>query len=207
MKIAVIGATRGIGLAVVKVALDDGHDVTALARDPARMPVSHSRLRIVAGDATDPGSIATVVQGQEVVCSCLGTKNVLESTTLFSRSAQNLARALNPDQLLIAVTGIGAGDSRGHGGFLYDRIALPLVLGRIYADKNREERIIKEGVRRWIIVRPGLLTNGPRTGRYRVLVDLQGVRGGTISRADVADFILSQAKSPTYLGKAPVLVY
>lgn len=207
VRIAVIGATRGIGLEVVKAALDDGHDVTALVRDPARMPVSHPRLRVIAGDATDPGSIAKVVEGQEVVCSCLGTRNLLKPTTLFSRSAENLARALKPSQLLISVTGIGAGDSKGHGGFLYNHIFLPLMLSRIYADKDREERIIREGVRRWIIVRPGLLTNGPRMGRYRALVDLQGVRGGKISRADVAGFILSQAKAPTFLGKTPLLIY
>jgi len=128
-------------------------------------------------------------------------------TTLFSRAAQNLAAALEPEQLLIAVTGIGAGDSRGHGGFLYDYVALPLMLGRMYADKEREERIIRERVARWIIVRPGFLTNGPRTGRWRALVDLRGVRAGKISRADVADFILAQAKSPRFIGQTPLLTY
>ncbi len=115
--------------------------------------------------------------------------------------------ALKPQQLLIAVTGVGAGDSKGHGGFFYDRLVLPLVVRRIYADKDRQEEIIRRRVARWIIVRPGLLTNGPRTGRYRALVDLEGVRGGTISRADVADFILKQAKSPEFLGKTPLLIY
>ncbi|MFB5083752.1 SDR family oxidoreductase [Symbiobacterium thermophilum] len=206
MKIAVIGATRGIGLEVVKQALEDDHDVTALVRDPDRMPVRHPRLHLVQGDARDPESVATAVHGQDVVCDCLGTKNVFARTVLFSTCAQNLARALRPEQLLIAVTGIGTGDSRGHGTFLYDHVVLPLVLGRIYADKERQERIIRDHIERWIIVRPGILTNGPRTGRYRALVDLHGVRGGRISRADVADFVLSQAKSPTFIGKTPLLI-
>lgn len=207
MQIAVVGATRGIGFEVVKAAIEENHEVTALVRDPSRMPVQHPRLRVVKGDALDPSSVAAVVEGQDVVCDCLGTKNVVKPTTLFSKSAENLARALKPEQLLIAVTGMGTGDSRGHGGFLYDYVALPLMLGRIYADKERQERIIKEKVARWIIVRPGLLTNGPRTGRYRALVDLHGIRGGRISRADVAHFILSQAKSPEFLGKTPLLIY
>ena len=207
MKIAVIGATRGIGLAVVQAALEDDHEVTALVRVPARMPVSHPRLRIIAGDAQDPDAIARIVEGQDVVCDCLGTKNVMKATTLFSRSAENLSKSLKPEQLLIAVTGIGAGDSKKHGGFLYDRLMLPLLLRRIYADKERQERIIMNNIARWIIVRPGILTNGPRTGRYRALTDLRGIRGGQISRADVAHFILSQAKSPTFIGKTLLLIY
>lgn len=207
MKIAIIGATRGIGLAMAQAALADGHEVTALARVPGRMPISHSRLRIVAGDGEDPAAVAKVVEGQDVVCDCLGTMNVFQQITLFSRCAENLARALKPEQLLIAVTGIGVGDSRGHGGVIYEYLFRPIVLGRMYSDKERQERIIKSTVARWTIVRPGFLTNGPRTGRYRALTDLRGVHGGRISRADVADFMLSQARSPRFIGQTPLLVY
>ena len=207
MRIAIIGATRGIGLAMAQAALADGHEVTALARRPQRLAISQPRLRIVAGDALDPDAIANVVEGQEVVCDCLGTTNVLQTTTLFSRCAENLSKALKPEQLLIAVTGIGAGNSRGHGGFLYDYVFLPIVLRRMYADKDRQERIIMSAVARWIIVRPGFLTNGPRIGRYRALIDLRGIHGGRISRADVADFMLLQAKSPRFIGRTPLLIY
>jgi len=207
MKIAIIGATRGIGLAMAHAALADGHEVTALARTPARMPINHARLHIVAGDAQDPDAITKVVEGQDIVCDCLGTTNVTQSITMFSRCADNLSKALQPEQLLIAVTGIGAGDSRGSGGFLYDYLFMPIVLRRMYADKDRQENIIMRNVARWIIVRPGFLNNGPRTGRYRALTDLRGVHGGKISREDVADFMLAQAKSPQFVGQTPLLIY
>lgn len=207
MKLAVIGATRGIGLEVVKAALEDGFEVTALVRNPQRMTLSHPNLRVVTGDAQDPAAVAEVVEGQDVVCDCLGTRPTIRPTTLFSRAAENLAQALTPEQLLIAVTGIGAGDSKGHGHIWYDYLALPIMLGRIYADKDRQERIIMDNVSRWIIARPGILTNGPRTGRYRALVDLTGIRGGFISRADVAHFVVSQAKSPEFLETTPLLIY
>jgi len=206
MKIAIIGATRGIGFAMVQAALADGHEATALARIPDRMSISHSRLRVIAGDARDFGAIVKLVEGQDVICDCLGTTNVTQTITMFSRCAENLSKALDPEQLLIAVTGIGAGDSRGHGGFWYDYLFLPVVLRRIYADKDRQERVIMSNVTRWIIVRPGFLTNGPRTGRYRALTDLQGIHGGWISRADVADFMLVQAKSPQFIGQTPLLI-
>jgi NAD(P)H-binding len=148
-----------------------------------------------------------VVEGQEVVCDCLGTTKVTQTITMFSRCAENLSKALDPGQLPIAVTGLGAGDSKGYCGFFYDHIFLPIVLRRIYDDKDRQEQIIKENLARWIIVRPGFLNNGPRTGRYRALTDLRGVHGGRISRADVADFMLSQAKSPQFIGQTPMLIY
>ncbi|TKV76162.1 SDR family oxidoreductase [Rhizobium sp. AU243] len=207
MRIAIIGATRGIGLALTQTALADGHEITVLARMPSRMPVSHARLSVVSGDAQDFDAIEKVVDRQDVVCDCLGTTSVLRKITMFSRCAEQLSKALKPEQLLIAVTGIGAGDSRGHGSWLYDRLFLPLVLGRMYADKDRRERNIKRNIARWIIVRPGFLTNGPRTGFYRALIDLQDIHGGRISRLDVADFILSEAKSPQFIGQTPLLIY
>lgn len=206
MKVAVIGATRGIGLELVRAALADGHEVTALVRDPASMAEKSPRLRIVKGSAEDATAVANVVEGQDVVCDTLGTRNVTGEVRLFSNAAEKLAAALQPDQLLITVTGIGTGDSKGHGGFLYDKVFMPLVLRRMYADKDRQEAIIRNRVARWIIVRPGFLTNGPRTGKIRAVTDLRGVTGNKISRADVAEFILAQAKSPEFIGKTPLLI-
>jgi putative NADH-flavin reductase len=106
---------------------------------------------------------------------------------------------------LICVTGIGAGDSRGHGGFLYDRIVNPLLLKTIYQDKDRQEALIRASHTDWTMVRPGFLTNGPRTGSYRVLTDLKGVTAGRISRADVAHFMLAELAANRYLGQTPLL--
>lgn len=58
----------------------------------------------------------------------------------------------------------------------------------------------------WTIVRPGILTNGPATGRYHALIDAESWRGGFISRRDVADFLVRQIADRSCIGKAPVLV-
>lgn len=107
---------------------------------------------------------------------------------------------------LIAVTGLGAGDSRGHGGILYDRVAFPLLLKRVYDDKDVQEWIIRSSGLDWTIVRPGLLTSGPATGRYRVLSVPQEWRFGVISRADVADFLVRQVDDRTFFGATPLLI-
>lgn len=209
MKILIIGASRGIGKVLLEEALGDGHDVSVMARHPEKITVSHVRLGVHQGDVRDRDSVAKRAKGCDVVCSCIGEPITFKPVDLFSTSASNIVSAVtaNPGQKLIAVTGIGAGDSKGHGGFLYDRIFKPLLLKTIYADKDREEAIIKASAIDWLIVRPAGLTNGPRTGTYRVINDLSGVTSRRISRRDVADFILAQIANPTQFGKTPLITY
>jgi putative NADH-flavin reductase len=110
----------------------------------------------------------------------------------------------SPVKRLICVTGFGAGDSRGHGGLLYSA-ALCLFLGRVYTDKDVQERIIRRSRLDWTIVRPTILTNGPRTRSYRVLVDPRDSTSGFISRADVADFLVKQIDDTSLLRQTPAL--
>src|SRR5262249_41785191 len=76
----------------------------------------------------------------------------------------------NQVKRLICVTGFGAGDSRGHGRVLYN-VAFHLLLGRVYDDKDVQERIVRRSKLDWVIVRPVILTDGPKTKAYRALVD------------------------------------
>ena len=209
MRIAIIGASRGIGYELLRIALEEGHEVTALLRNPAKLNISDSRLKSVEGDILDTASATAVTAGQDAVCVCIGIPPTRKPVSVFSRGIECVLAAMGREshQKLIAVTGIGAGDSKGHGGFFYDRVINPLLLGTIYADKDRQESIIKASNVEWLIVRPGFLTNGPRTGRYRAIENLSGVTAGKISRRDVADFMLKQLTTPTYFGKTPLLTY
>ena len=209
MKILIIGASRGIGKVLMEEALKDGHKVRVLARHPNRLESTDSRLDLVQGDVRDLQSVKEAAQDMEIVCSCIGVPITFKAVDLFSVAAANLVKVVGqqPTLKLIAVTGIGAGDSKGHGGFLYDRIFKPLFLKSIYEDKDREEEIIATGDIDWLIVRPAGLTNGPRTGNYRIINDLEGTTAKRISRRDVADFILCQAAQPSHFGKTPLITY
>jgi putative NADH-flavin reductase len=129
--------------------------------------------------------------------------------TVFSEGTRNVLEAMRREGVrrLICVTGIGAGDSKGHGGLLYDCLFKPLLLKTIYVDKDRQEALIQASEADWTIVRPGFLTNGPLTMKYRVIADLIGVTCGKISRADVAHFILEELTANRYLGQTPLLTY
>jgi putative NADH-flavin reductase len=207
MNILIVGATRGIGRQLLEQALTSGDTVTALVRNPQKLATQRERLRVIKGDILDSESVALAMAGQEAVCCTIGVKVPWIRVTVFSEGTKNLLQAMKRSGVkrLLCVTGIGAGDSKGHGGFLYDYIFLPLLLKPIYADKDRQESLIKASDVDWTIVRPGFLTNGPLTENYRILTNMTGVTAGRISRADVAHFILKELESKQYLRQTPLL--
>lgn len=207
MNLLIVGATRGIGRQLLEQALTSGHNVTALVRDPRRLALQHERLRVVKGDILDTESVARAMAGQDAVCCTIGIKVPWPPVTVFSEGTRNLLQAMKKTGVrrLICVTGIGAGDSRGHGGFLYDYLVLPVLFRTVYADKDRQEALIKASDVDWTIVRPGFLTNGPLTKNYRMLTDMTGVTAGRISRADVAHFFLQELEMKKYMRQTPLL--
>lgn len=228
MRILVVGASRGIGLAAVRQALASGHDVRALARSAERIrpddrsgqrpdarsgdrPVS-SRLEPCAADATDAEAVGAALEGVDAVIQAIGVPGGLRRTfgpvTLFSETTRVLVAEMHRAGVrrLVAVTGFGAGDSRSRLSLL-ERTGHRLVLGAAYDDKDRQEVIIRGSALDWLIVRPTILTSGPRTGRYRVFVEPRSWRNGLISRADVADFLVREAVEPRLSRATPVLAY
>jgi putative NADH-flavin reductase len=210
--VLIIGASRGIGLEALKYALKSGHKVRALARSAASVPVSHPDLEKVTGDALDRGAVVRVLAGVDAVIQTLGVaaspEVIFKPVRLFSDATRVLVTAMEETGVkrLICVTGFGAGDSRNKGGFLYNT-AFHLFLGRVYDDKDVQEIIVRKSKLDWVIARPVIQTNGPRTGGYRVLVDPKDWRCGFISRADVADFLVKQIEDDAFFRKTPVLTY
>ena len=210
VKLLIIGASRGIGFETVKAALKAGHLVRALARSARRMPIDHPKLEKIAGDALKMTTVKGALTGVDVVIQSLGVsaepKIIMKPTRFFSETTRVLVTAMEEAQVkrLICVTGFGAGDSRGRGGFLYSA-AFDLLLARVYDDKDVQERIVRGSKLDWVIVRPVILTDGPKTNGYRALVDPRDWTCGFISRADVADFLVKQVDEHAFLRKTPVL--
>ena len=209
--VLVIGASKGIGLETVKSALKAGHTVRAMSRSAVRIPGRHANLEPVTGDALDPVAVERAIKDVDVVIQTLGVSAgpdmVLKPVRLFSTATQILVSAMEQADVkrLVCLTGFGAGDSRNRGNLLYN-VAFNLFLGRAYDDKDVQEKIIRKSKLDWVIARPGILTNGPKTQSYQVLVEPKTWRCGFISRADVADFLVKQIDNDAYLGKTPVLV-
>lgn len=205
-KVLIVGATGGTGRQLVEQALERGHVVTALARDPSALRIEHPRLTVVRGDVLDYRSVEAAVRGQDAVLSALGHKRFFYPTRILSEGTRNLLRAMETHgvQRFVCETALGIGDSAGRMGVYYTFFVIPVILPFYFWDKARQERLIAASAVSWVVVRPGALTNGAKRGRYRhgrtVGNFLWTVR---ISRADVADFMLNQMTDPTYLGTAP----
>lgn len=207
MKVLVIGGTRGVGKAVVLAAHFAGHTLTVMARHPAGYASSVTGVRMVMGDAADATDVERATAGQDAVVWAVGVAPTRRTVQVFSRGTQFLLAAMDRHHVrrLICVTGIGAGDSKGHGGFLYDRIVQPMLMKSIYDDKDRQETQIRDSALDWTIVRPAALTNGPATGLYQTLTETYDGRARRLSRADVAEFIVANLAAPEFVRKTVLL--
>ena len=205
-RVLIVGATGGTGRQLVAQALERGYAVTAFVRDPSRLQVDHPQLTVIQGDVLDYGSVEAAMRGQEAVLSALGHKRFFYPTRILSKGTRNILRAMEAHSVprLVCETSLGIGDSVGRMGLLFTFFVIPVILPFYFWDKTRQERMIARSNVEWVIVRPGMLTNGNMRGRYRHGRHVGGffwtVR---ISRADVADFMLSQIVSDTYLRTAP----
>jgi len=212
MAVVVFGASKGVGLATVHCALEAGHDVRAFARSASSIAFDHPKVETCDGDALDPASVGAALGPDDVVIQTLGVsltpRNVISPVTLFSQATRILVDAMNQvgAKRLICVTGFGAGDSAVKGSILYRTFGRQGFLKRAYDDKDVQEWIVRKSGLDWIIVRPGILTDGAVTGRYKVLVDPDEWKLGKISRANVADFLVQQIDSDDYLGETPALI-
>ena len=209
MRILIIGASKGIGLETTRQALAAGYDVRALARSAAVINLPDARLEKVPGDALNQQDVEAALAGVDAVIVTLGVglAELIKPVHLFSNAIRVLIAAMKGKGVnrLICVTGFGAGDSRASIGFL-QRVPFQIVFGRAYDDKSLQEQMIKESGLDWTVARPGVLLNGPKTGRYKVLREPSEWRNGIISRSNVADFLVKQIEDRSFIGASPVLV-
>lgn len=142
------------------------------------------------------------MQGQAAVLSALGHKRWLGPTRILSEGTRNILAAMNHHGIsrLVCETALGISDSWWEMGLSYTLFVRPVILPFYFHDKVRQEAVIRASSVEWTIVRPGVLTNGPRKGTCRhgphVGHWLWGVR---ISRADVAAFMLDQLTDRRYV--------
>jgi putative NADH-flavin reductase len=221
MRLAIFGATGGTGRHLVERAIAEGHEVTAFVRNPSRMPARHERLKVVVGDVFDAGRVREAVAGNEAVISVLGSRQ--PSNPLHPRrpgdpngpasaGSENIVAAMKEHGLrrFVCQTAWGAGDSKrdpGVAGAFFMKVLVPPLLRDEYADKEAQERIVRESDLEWIIVRPMILTNGPWTNDYRAGVDLRPGWRPYISRADAADFLMRQLADDTFVHRTPAIGY
>ncbi len=198
MNILVIGGSRGIGLQTVKAGLEQGHSVTAFARNTAVINIKHPKLRLQQGDVLDASSVEQALKGQDAVVCALGLPTLkaigpplAKRSYVLSKGTENILKTmtLGPGKRFICVTAIGTGDSAEQC-TLFARLVLRTGLRWLFKEKDHQEQLIKKSNLDWTIIRPTALTNG----RKKDAVTTESLHAGIltqVSRVDVAAAILN----------------
>jgi putative NADH-flavin reductase len=207
VKILLFGATGQTGRLLAERSVMAGHDVTAYARDPARMGFAHDRLQVVRGDVLDADAVQRAVEGHDAIMSALGTS---ARRPVLPEGIRHILDAMEKHRVRRIVVLSAAGAMGEPVGFLFPGLGLRffrVVAPGVY----REHREMLEEMQRrdleWIAVRPVLLTNGSPKGHYRVATEGIPRWGFRIARADVADFMIQQLTKDEFVRKMPSIAY
>lgn len=206
MKILIIGASLGTGAEAVKNAIERGHSVTAFARTPEKLQFQHERLRPLRGDFHNAASVSEAVRGQDAVivtASAGSLRAFKENPHYFSQGTRLTIDAMKTHGIkrLCILSAFGTGDSRKQANWLLDKLLISFVLKVPFEDHERQERMVMASGLDWVIARPGRLNNGPARKHYVTETGSKPIPS-SISRADVADFLVRAATEETWLGHA-----
>jgi putative NADH-flavin reductase len=210
MKVVIFGASGATGRELVRQALVKRHQVTAFVRNPARLGAQTSNVRVLPGDVSDPSAVARAIQGQDAVLCALGAATPLRRDHTLVEGVRHIVEAMERlgVRRLVYLSFLGVRDGRRQLSAIGRYVVAPLLLRNVVADHEEKESIIQQTDLEWVIVRPPRLTYGARRGDYRAGVDIRATSPvPRISRADLADFMLSQVTKDTYVRKTPAVMY
>jgi putative NADH-flavin reductase len=209
MKVIIFGATGFSGRAILSEALKQGHEVTILVRDAAKVQSKHKNLMVVEGNVLNPETVARALQNQEVVIQCLGVggKGDGKPTTFISDATKVIVEEMQKQKIkrLIAMSNVGAGNSIAFQPWFFTQIILPYFmkwLKVIIDDKNRMEPIIMNSHLDWTIVRCPNIVDKPAKGDCLATLDGKGLKL-SVTLSDLSKFMVDQLTQAIFIKQAP----
>jgi putative NADH-flavin reductase len=209
MKLIIFGASGYTGKEILKQALYQNHQVTALTRSKSSIQINDANLRIVEGNVLNEATVNRVLQNQDAVIQCLGIggKGDGKPTTFISDATRIIVNEMEKSniQRLIAMSNVGAGNSVAFQPWVFNKIILPYFmkwLKVIIDDKNKMEPLIMNSNLNWTIVRCPNITNRPAKHKITTSLDGKNLKM-SITNADTSSFILQQLTDTTFLNQAP----
>jgi uncharacterized protein YbjT (DUF2867 family) len=196
----VLGATGATGQLVVSQALAAGHRVTALVRSPQKLTTTDANLTVITGQPTDQGDLARALDGTDAVISTLGAmKGTLMTDTtraLLGATGQGDGRPI------VVMSTFAAARDRLTGAA---KTLTGLLMGAPIKDRAAAEELLRRSGRRHVIAYATRLTNGPATGASVVPAGTRVSMSDTVSRADVAAWLLRAATEDNSASREVVL--
>lgn len=211
MKILVFGASGATGRELVRQGLAAGHQVSAFVRNPSTFTEA-PRLRVLQGDVFDPGQVAAAIQGQDAVFTALGART-LGPNDLLPKSSVNIIAGMKRHGVKRLIVLGAAGAYRDAGKYVssFQRVFMwilkPTLLKYPFINSAIQQQQVEGSGLDYTVVLPPRLTNGAAVGKYRVLPDGLPRGGATLSRADLAEFMLKQLSDPRWVRKTPYVAY
>lgn len=203
MKVILFGATGTVGREIVKLALKNGHEVTAFVRNPEKMQnINHPDLIIHKGDVLNVTDLENALQNQEAVLCALGDGKIGK---IRANGTKNIIDAMNKTGLkrLICQTTLGMGESYENLNFIWKHIIFGILLKKAFLDHQLQEEYILNSNLNYTIVRPSALIDGEITNTYKIGFDRTYKKLKLkIARIAVADFMIRQLQTNEYLKKA-----
>ncbi len=205
--IALFGATGKCGRVFLEAALAAGYRVQALVRDPARLALAHPHLTVLPGDALKAADVTRTVVGADIVVSLLG-QGPKSPTALQSKAGHYIVNAMKAHEVrrIISLTSAAVDcehDQLGWGE-RWHRLLMELRQGKQVSDARRHARLLLLSGTAWEIVRVPRLTDGPALGQWRT--GWVGVDAGpTLTRADLAQFLLQELETEERLFQLPLV--
>ena len=207
MRIVIFGASGSTGRLLTEQALAAGHDVVAVTRRAADLPIRHEQLSVVEADVHDGQAVDRAVDGADVVLSTLGVPFTRKPVNIYSDGIRNIIAAMSRHGVeRVVVVSSTATEPHHHadGGFLLNRVLQPLFTATIgkttYRDMRRMEALLRDSDLKWTIVRPTKLFDTPGVSGYELHEDQ--APGIFTSRADLAASLLQQATDDRFVRKA-----
>jgi putative NADH-flavin reductase len=200
-RLLILGATGGIGRALMNQAIDQGHRVTAFVRSPEKLGAPRDGVTARKGDPRNADELREALVGHDAVLSALGPPGP-GPTTIHRDSARSTVTAMHATGVrrLLVVSVAVLFENQGVTSWLLRNT----LLRNIAEDAGEMERIVTASDLDWTIVRPPRLTNGPN---YRIEDDRMPRGGSSVSRADVAHFLLEELERGAHVcrmvGMAP----
>lgn len=204
-RVAVFGASGRTGRLVVRESLGRGHQVIAFVRDQSKLVLVDPQLRLVKGDATVATDVDAAVRSSEAVISSLG-QSPGSPADVCSRGVANIISSMSKNGVkrLICQSSFGTDDTRSRG--FYAKLLRTIMKSRM-DDKEKMEREVRSSGLDWTVVRPTILTDGPKTGSYRTGSGIQVGLLPKISRADLAEFMVKQVTETAFVRSSPTITY
>lgn len=204
MKLTIFGASSSSGKLLVEKALASGQEVTAFVRNESKLEIADQKLKVITGDALNPTHVDAAVRGSDAVLSTLGPRG--KPAVMAAESMKNIVTSMEKHGVrrLIVVSVAGISVPQDKRGFNLVSALIKLLLKDVFVDRERQLAVLESSNLEWVAVRVPRLTDEPAKGTFKAFFGNASPRM-TVTRSDLAAFMLEQLTDDQWRRQAPIL--